>query len=195
MFKVSRKSEYALIAVQHMSRLPADAVVSVAELAVAENIPQDILAKVLQGLKRAGVLSATKGAGGGYRLSRPVHEMRFLDVVRPFEEQIAVVSCHGLPSVAICERTDGCGLRDPMAVLNAFVVRQFESLTMEVFLNPHVFLRAPARLSVGLTPEARSTAASEARAAADGARTAAANVRMAAGEPHPPATSRAAAPT
>ena len=64
MFKVSRKSEYALIAIQHLARRARDGVTSVAELAQAENIPPDILAKVLQGLKRAGLLTAAKGAGG-----------------------------------------------------------------------------------------------------------------------------------
>jgi Rrf2 family protein len=151
MFKVSRKSEYALIAVQHMSRHPYGEVVSVAELAAAETIPPNILAKVLQGLKRAGVLMATKGAGGGYRLARPVNEIRFLDVVRPFEEQIAVVTCQGADATATsCERTDGCGLRDPMAVLNAFLLRQFEQLTMDAFLQPHLILHAAPRSPSGL---------------------------------------------
>ncbi len=60
MFKVSRKSEYALIAVQHLARRAQDGVTSVTELAQAENISPDIMAKVLQGLKRAGILSAVK---------------------------------------------------------------------------------------------------------------------------------------
>ncbi len=135
MFKVSRKSEYALIAVQHLARRARDGVTSVAELAQAENIPPDILAKVLQGLKRAGLLTAAKGAGGGYRLSRPVQNIDFLDVIRPFEEQLAVVTCqndHGG-----CGRGGDCTLRDPMAVLNTFVLRQFTGLTMDAFLTPH----------------------------------------------------------
>lgn len=131
MFKVSRKSEYALMAVQHLGRQPRDAIVSVADLAVAEGIPPDILAKVLQGLKRAGVLTASKGAGGGYRLSRSVAEIRFLDVVQPFEEQLSVVSCQG--QMADCDRFLCCSLREPMSLLNAYVMRQFESLTMEMF--------------------------------------------------------------
>ncbi|MBI5608793.1 MAG: Rrf2 family transcriptional regulator [Deltaproteobacteria bacterium] len=138
MFKVSRKSEYALMAIQHMARLAPDAVVSVADLAAQEDIPADLLAKVLQGLKRAGLLIASKGAGGGYRLARPAGEIRFLEVVRPFEEQIAVVSCHS--PVTDCQRTDACSLRDPMSVLNAYLMRQFEQMTMELFVSPHTWL-------------------------------------------------------
>lgn len=143
MFKVSRKSEYALMAIQHMARLEPDAVVSVADLAAQEGIPADLLAKVLQGLKKAGLLVASKGAGGGYRLARPAGEIRFLDVVRPFEEQIAVVSCHS--PVTDCQRTDACSLRDPMSVLNAYLMRQFEQMTMELFVSPHTWLTSGTR--------------------------------------------------
>jgi Rrf2 family protein len=145
MFKVSRKSEYALIAVQHLARRSQEDVTSVTELAYAENIPADILAKVLQGLKRAGILSAVKGAGGGYKLSRPVHDIYFLDVVRPFEEQLAVVNCQIVQGG--CARDADCTLRDPMAVLNAFLMRQFSNLTMDSFLSPH-------RLVHGAQPDA-----------------------------------------
>lgn len=142
MFKVSRKSEYALMAVQYLGRQPRDAIVSVADLAVAEGIPPDILAKVLQGLKRAGVLTATKGAGGGYRLSRPVAEIRFLDVVQPFEEQLAVVACQG--QATACDRLLCCNLREPMSLLNAYVMRQFETLTMDMFVQgPRLVAQRP----------------------------------------------------
>lgn len=135
MFKISRKSEYALLAVQLLSRKSPEALVSVAELATTEAIPPDILAKVLQALKRTGVLEAAKGSGGGYKLARPLAEIRFLDVVRPFEEQMAVVACQDGSTVP-CDRERGCQLRDPMAVLNAYVMRQIETLTMDLFLAP-----------------------------------------------------------
>lgn len=140
MFKVSRKSEYALIAVQYLARTDPQTVVSVAELADRISVPTDILAKVLQGMKRAGVVRAVKGAGGGYGLARPPSEIRFLDVVQPFEDRLAVVSCQAPDSE--CERSTTCSLRDPMAVLNAFVIRQFESLTMDLFVAPHGWLNS-----------------------------------------------------
>ena len=149
MFKVSRNSEYALIALQHLIRAPGDGLVSVAELASAQRIPRDILAKVLQGLKRAGVLTAAKGVGGGYRLARPAEQIHFLDVVRPFEEQIAVVCCQS--SRGECDRDEDCTLREPMQVLNTFVMRQFEGLTMDLFANADSHLLSNAQ-RLGVAP-------------------------------------------
>ncbi len=134
MFKLNRKSEYALLAVQELARRPPAALASVADLAVAASIPPEVLAKVLQGLKRAGVLEAAKGSGGGYKLARPLEKLRFLDVIRPFEEQLAVVACQEHDTN--CDREPQCHLRDPMAVLNGFVMRQIEGLTMDKFLAP-----------------------------------------------------------
>jgi Rrf2 family protein len=133
MFKVSRKSEYALIAVQHLAHHARAGVVPVAEIAHAQEIPADILAKVLQGLKHAGIVVAAKGASGGYRLSRPPAEIRFLDVVRPFEEHLALAPCqneHG------CKRTI-CSLRGPMAALNDFLLQQVADIRMDAFLTPY----------------------------------------------------------
>jgi len=132
MFKVCRKSEYALIAVQQLARAGPGEVVSVSALAAAADLPADILAKVLQALKREGVVRAEKGAGGGYALCRPPAQIRFVDVVRPFEDGLAVVACHG--GLADCGRSEACSLRDPMATVNAFVVRQFGGLTMDLFV-------------------------------------------------------------
>ncbi|MSQ84039.1 MAG: Rrf2 family transcriptional regulator [Myxococcales bacterium] len=143
MFKVSRKSEYALIAVQYLAATYGGNVVSVTDLAGQCHVPVDVLAKVLQGLKRAGIVRAVKGAGGGYGLARPLAEIRFLDVVHPFEDTLAVVTCQ-MPNTE-CERSDNCSLRDPMALLNAYIIRQFEALTMDMFVAPHQWLASATR--------------------------------------------------
>ncbi len=160
MFKVCRKSEYALLSVQVMALRTGDSLVSVAELAASEGIPPDILAKVLQTLKRTGILLASKGAGGGYRLAHPLSEIRFLDVVRPFEEHMAVATCQNRTALP-CERMDFCRLRDPMSVLNSFVMRQVDTLTMAQFLAPVLAAHGkaigspPIEASIGANPAER----------------------------------------
>jgi Rrf2 family protein len=63
------------------------------DLAREVNVPPDYLAKVLAQLARAGVLSASRGAKGGYRLARPPHRIRLIDVVLPFEGKRARPGC------------------------------------------------------------------------------------------------------
>ncbi len=139
MLKVNRKSEYALMTVQHLARLPAGTVLAAQQLAEELGVPEDLLAKVLQGLKRAEVLQASKGAGGGYRLVRTLAELRFIDVIGPFEDHMAMVSCCETPAraagSAMCERAESCGVRQPISALNQLLHSQMAQLTMDQFLK------------------------------------------------------------
>jgi Rrf2 family protein len=56
-------------------------------------VPAHYLAKVLATLARAGLLSATRGARGGYRLARPAAEIPLIEIVEPFEGQRARPGC------------------------------------------------------------------------------------------------------
>lgn len=139
MLKVNRKSEYALMTVQHLGALPEGTQVAAQQLAEDLQVPEDLLAKVLQGLKRAGVLRASKGSGGGYRLARPLTQLRFLDVIGPFEEHLAMVACCETPTrpsaTASCERLGSCGVREPITALNQRIHLQMAELTMDRFLT------------------------------------------------------------
>lgn len=65
--KVSKKAYYglrALVGIAHVGEISAHA------LAIEENLPEDYLQKILQQLKKAGVICSEKGASGGYALAR-----------------------------------------------------------------------------------------------------------------------------
>lgn len=139
MLKVNRKSEYALMTVQHLAKMPMGTVMASQQLAEELGVPEDLLAKVLQGLKRAQILQASKGAGGGYRLLRALSDLRFVDVIAPFEDHMAMVSCCESPirseGSAVCERLDSCGVRQPITALNELLHSQMAELTMDRFLG------------------------------------------------------------
>lgn len=134
MLKLSKKAEYALLVVYHLGRLPPGSKATVAEIAEAQDAPRVLLAKVMQGLKRAGVLASTKGVAGGYALQRPVEEIFFLEVIRPFEEYMALSRCSD-PNVTPCDRAGHCALNDPMNTLNDFVMRQLQPVTIAAFMQ------------------------------------------------------------
>lgn len=61
----------------HRDRWP----VLVREVAESENIPRPFLSKILHDLNKRGLVSSSKGPGGGYRLSREPSEISLSDVV------------------------------------------------------------------------------------------------------------------
>ena len=68
MLKITRKVEYALIALRHLQANKEGQLSSAKEIAKAYGIPQELLAKILQRLAQEDIIIAVKGAAGGYKL-------------------------------------------------------------------------------------------------------------------------------
>ena len=63
------------------------------DLAHKVKVPAPYLAKVLATLARTGVLRASRGVRGGYRLARPARRIRLIEVVEPFEGKRTKPGC------------------------------------------------------------------------------------------------------
>ncbi len=79
--RLSRKSDYALRAVRHLSTLPKDRLGSINSISHAEKVPREFLAKILKDLTRGGILRSFQGVTGGYRLSKAAKDVSFLNVI------------------------------------------------------------------------------------------------------------------
>lgn len=154
MLKLSKKSEYALLALHHLGGLDVGGKATVGEIAEAQSAPKELLAKIMQVLKRDGLLGSIKGVSGGYMLTRPLGTVSFLDAVRPFEEYVGLSKCSD-PGPRICERADCCALTGPMVALNAHIMRQLRTLTVEDFLA----MRAPSPPPVAARDRSRRSVA------------------------------------
>ena len=82
---LSITSQYALRALSHLARQSGEAVLG-RDLAHSVEIPANYISKVLVTLRNAGLVDATRGSGGGYRLRKPADDIRLIDVVELFEE-------------------------------------------------------------------------------------------------------------
>lgn len=80
----SQTVEYALRA---MVQLAAEAPEASTTQAIADStrVPSAYLAKVLQSLRRAGLISSRRGVGGGVRLARPPKKINLLEVINAVE--------------------------------------------------------------------------------------------------------------
>ena len=119
MFRLSKKSDYGLIALKHLAQ-HADESVSAREIASEYNIPAELLAKVLQRLARKGLVQSQQGMNGGYVLARDPSKISIVDVVEALEGPIGITPCERGSS---CEQLEFCSVRDPLMKLKVKVVR------------------------------------------------------------------------
>lgn len=79
--KLPTSTEWVLHCATTLAQLEPGATASAAQLAQYYDLPGAYLAKQLQLLARAGVLAATTGPRGGFRLARPASEITLLEIV------------------------------------------------------------------------------------------------------------------
>ena len=70
MLRLSKKADYALMAMKHLAEKGGASSTSAREIAEQYDIPLELMAKVLQRLVRNGLLASTQGTRGGYILQR-----------------------------------------------------------------------------------------------------------------------------
>lgn len=113
MLRLSKKADYALIAMKHLAlRTDAGNSSSAREMAETYAIPLELLAKVLQRLVRARLLVSVQGTRGGYRLGRSPQAMTVADVIQAVDGPVTVTACS--PNDHRCDQYTQCNVRDPL---------------------------------------------------------------------------------
>lgn len=69
---------------------------SVRALAELQGVPPELLAKVFTRLAKAGLVVATEGVRGGFRLARPAEEISVLDIVRAIDGEKSIFECRNV---------------------------------------------------------------------------------------------------
>ena len=147
MLRLNKKTEYALLALRFMSRQEEPELASAKVIAAWYNIPEMLLAKVLQVLKRAQLVDATKGSGGGYRLNRPLNGVPLLEVLDLFNEHVQLVDCLGEDHEE-CQQIAQCDIRGPLDVLNRAIMAPLSRMSVaDLFEEEHAAPR-PRGLSI-----------------------------------------------
>jgi len=112
LLRLSKKADYALMAVRHLALKTGPASASARDIAEQYDIPIELMAKVLQRLVRAGLLSSTQGTRGGYTLSRPSAAISVADVIQAIDGPFTVTACSSEKND--CEQYSKCSIRDPL---------------------------------------------------------------------------------
>jgi Rrf2 family transcriptional regulator, cysteine metabolism repressor len=126
--RISSRSEYGLRAMVYLARRPSGAPVPLPEIARDEAIPTAFLERILAGLRRGGLVSATRGVYGGYQLARGPEEISVADVMAALEGPLSLVGC--VPDDGGCERVDGCASREVWRRLDQAITHALTGITL-----------------------------------------------------------------
>jgi len=112
MLRLSKKADYALMAMKHLALRADGASSSAREIAEQYDIPVELMAKVLQRLVRKGLLVSQQGTRGGYSLARSATAISVADVIQAVDGPLAVTACSA--DEVTCDQFSKCNIRDPL---------------------------------------------------------------------------------
>jgi len=141
--KLSTRSRYGLRAMVDLAdlrsadlRAMAAPPVPLSALAGKQGISEAYLEQLLRALKRAGLVTASRGVNGGYRLARPPETISVEDILRALEGRTSVADCVSGEGVA-CESACTCAARPLFLKLQARITGVLESTTLYDLATEH----------------------------------------------------------
>ena len=112
MLRLSKKADYALMAMKHLAIHSDASSASAREIAEAYDIPLELMAKVLQRLAKSGLVRSLQGTRGGYRLGRATAQISVADIIQAIDGPLTVTACS--TESENCGQYSKCSVRDPL---------------------------------------------------------------------------------
>ena len=124
MLKITKKLEYALIALRHM-HLKEESLSSSNEISQMYMIPRELLAKTLQQMARLNYINAVQGPNGGYKLHQSLDDVNLTKFIEEIEGPLGMVDC----SINMdCTQLNNCNIRMPMNKINENIRSIFNNI-------------------------------------------------------------------
>ena len=137
MLRLSKKTDYALMAMKHLASDPRRQAASAREIAEKYAIPVELMAKVLTRLVRSGLLTSHQGVHGGYALAQPPAATSVAAVIEAIDGPLTLTAC--AQGDAQCDQFSKCNVRDPLRHIRdriGAILAKWSISEMAADLNP-----------------------------------------------------------
>jgi len=135
MIRLSRLTDYAVTLLTHMVSKEEN-VWAASDLAEKTGFPSPTVSKVLKQLTKSQITTATRGASGGYRLSRPASAISIASIIEAMDGPIAITDC-AEGSVRNCNVEAVCSMSGHWDMVNQVIRRALEDVTLAEMATPH----------------------------------------------------------
>ena len=135
MLKLSKKTEYALMAAKYMALNNSSGFSTAKEISTSYNIPHPLVAKVLQAMAKNDIAVSSKGVNGGFTLAKEPEQITLSDIIKVIETNYKLVDCfNGNGSTDECSKIDCCKIRDPLAEIQKKIDKIFIETSLQQIL-------------------------------------------------------------
>ncbi len=131
MFQLSKKVEYAIIALRFMASGGRGRIYTTKEIADRNQLSYELLAKIMQKLARKGFITSQQGVHGGYILAREASEVKISAVINAIEGKnvVTIIQCEA-STPEDCSIHTTCTIKNPLVKLQTSINKVFDELTI-----------------------------------------------------------------
>ena len=129
--RLTHLADYAVVMLTAAARRPATERLSAAVLSEETGVPLPTAQKLMGMLAHAGLLTSTRGAQGGYLLTRPADAISLADIVEAVEGPIALTLCAGNEGVSDCALDARCRIKPHMGVVGNAVRGALHAVSLQ----------------------------------------------------------------
>ncbi|HSP87011.1 MAG TPA: Rrf2 family transcriptional regulator [Ignavibacteriaceae bacterium] len=131
MLRLSKKSEYALMAVKYIALQQEKNCVTAREISQNYSLPYELICKVLQQLTKYKIVNSVQGAKGGYRLSKIPGDISLIEVITAVEPNYQITNCMKENSSANdCSHFNCCMIRNPLIKIQNEIDKLFKNMSV-----------------------------------------------------------------
>ena len=126
MLKLTKKADYGLMAMKHLAEHSNQGACSAKDVAEVYGIPQEALAKILQRLAKAHLLTSQHGINGGYTLAREAKTISAFEVIQAIDGPLFITSCVTVRGE--CGQSNRCTVREPLRKVNESIEQVLKNI-------------------------------------------------------------------
>ncbi len=147
--RITTLAEYGVICALHLAKRTESGPVNGREIARLERLPADYVEQILLRLRRAGVITSTRGARGGYVLAKPPSEISIRDVVHASELETFDLHCVSHPvEEDRCSASHNCSIRPVWQMLQGKIDDVLQSVSLADLLHDEPTVRGRVGLPI-----------------------------------------------
>jgi Rrf2 family protein len=132
--KISTKGRYALRMLFDLGQNQSEGYIALKDIAARQGISKKYLEQIVPSLNKAGILQASRGFQGGYRLSKSPAEYTVGDILRIMEGSLAPVACLEHNPIE-CPRSADCATLPVWQGLGKVINEYLDGVTLQDILN------------------------------------------------------------
>ena len=126
--KLSTRIRYGTRALVCIAAFSEGRPVPLSEISRKENISLKYLESIITSLRHAGLVESVRGAEGGYKVNKPIQDIRLNEIVQALGGPISIVDCIG--DQGKCKNNSACALFEVWTDLNDVIKEKLESIKL-----------------------------------------------------------------